>query len=170
MLLKADSEGGNVRIISPNNHHWEMDAYTDSVFRIYHGIDNVSEADKVFFFNSENGRISSSAGTFALTSEIEQITSSTISSSYVTFIVKKSGNVKFIHASQNLSVSMTAASEYTIGTLPTAYRPSINISQLIFTSINMKAFIVINTSGVITLVPETDMPSGTSFNLNFAYI
>lgn len=47
--LWTDNEGGNLRLISPNNQFWEMDSWQDNCIRIFHN--NGSSYDYFHYFN-----------------------------------------------------------------------------------------------------------------------
>lgn len=75
----TDSEGGNMRLYSPNNIAWEMDAYNDDFRLIYYNSDlthigtpfSVDYSEKqVYFYNTPYGKNKVLwSGTYYMTSE-----------------------------------------------------------------------------------------------------
>lgn len=98
------------------------------------------------------------------------VSKTTISSSYVNFTVAKAGNVKFIYTSQYTGAEMSSGNVYTIGTLSADFRPTFNISQLIYVAESKRLFLNIDTAGVVKISIKDNISKGNAFNLSFAYI
>ena len=84
--------------------------------------------------------------------------------------IKVNSGVKFARCSTYPNSAMTANTEYSVGTLSAAYRPTYTVNHMFLFNTSQWALLKITTAGVVTFTPSVNVSTTTGININLAYM
>ena len=99
------------------------------------------------------------------TQNVEQLTNSYLNLT----VVRNNAGMKFIRCSGYPGQALSANTEYTLGTLPEAYRPTYSIN--VYLSIgNGSALLTLQNTGVVKFKPFSAVTTSSGINIHYAYL
>ena len=98
------------------------------------------------------------------------VTSTTLTDGVLYFSVDKVSGVKMLRCSSYPTETLTANTTYTIGTIPTDFKPKRNVSGYIVNISGLGTITLSILSGVIKIKPSVDMATTVGINILLTYI